>query len=744
MKFLRLVPVCLLLLPAAAAAQGSIGPLQRSFSNGFVISSARAGSLAFFTTLFPSSNPGQFGSDFLRTDGTPGGTFSIDPRGSAGPQGRPQIRFADSLGGLLFFTGAKSSTPEDRGLWRSDGTVAGTFPVTQGLSLALDSGGTEPPVTRPIPERGLMFFSASPRPGTPDFELWATDGTPEGTRLVKDVNPEGSSNPRRMTAFGGRLFFFADTPQGRELWRSDGTPNGTERVHDFPAGSEILSVVQAGGALFVLQNTASGLEVWRSDGTGAGTEPVLNLPRRPYNHQATGRHLFLVVQDELLNKEMWAVGGTGGAVRIPQVETAQEIQLFAAGDHLAFSLEDDHGREPWWSDGTPEGTRRAADICPGPCGSSPAFVATYGQRAVLLANDGVSGVEPWLTDGTAAGTWRLGDLCPGECGGGAEVQEVNGWLVLRSDRVIRVSDGTPDGAWIVGNTELPAERFPFSLPNHALFLTSFQFPQVPLQAFLWSLPVTAPAPPPGPWLETAQLPGFRFKVQIDGRIVGRQEPACLARTLCVSGALPGRSEVFLRVAGPKPNGRLWPSLIKLTPSAADVWIVQTATGLLRHYRLEGSGPGSSALPGLLDREGFLPAPSGTEQLLVEGVESAKAVDSDPQPPDRWIESAEVPGFRIQARLTSAGQSRILRKELCIAETFCLSGALPGVTELLVRVPGPRPNGYYWPTLARFTPAALEVWVQQRTTGQVRYYRLDPQPVGSDRLDGYVDKQGFKR
>ena len=97
-----------------------------------------------------------------------------------------------------------------------------------------------------------MFFSASPRSGSPDFELWATDGTPEGTRLVKDVNPEGSSNPRRMTAFGGRLFFFADTPQGRELWRSDGTPEGTERVHDFPTGPEILDLIPAGGALFVL------------------------------------------------------------------------------------------------------------------------------------------------------------------------------------------------------------------------------------------------------------------------------------------------------------------------------------------------------------------------------------------------------------------------------------------------------------------------------------------------------------
>lgn len=47
-------------------------------------------------------------------------------------------------------------------------------------------------------------------------------------------------------------------------------------------------------------------------------------------------------------------------------------------------------------------------------------------------------------------------------------------------------------------------------------------------------------------------------------------------------------------------------------------------------------------------------------------------------------------------------------------------------------------------LARFTPAALEVWVQQTKTKKVRYYKLNAPPVGSSQLDGYVDRQGFKR
>ena len=199
-------------------------------------------------------------------------------------------------------------------------------------------------------------------------------------------------------------------------------------------------------------------------------------------------------------------------------------------------------------------------------------------------------------------------------------------------------------------------------------------------------------------------------------------------TLCVSGALPGRAEVFVR----------WPSLVKLTTSAVEVWAIQTATGQLRYYRLEGTGPTGTTLAGTLDREGFGPAPGAPAPAVAE----ARAA-KPPQPPGRWIDSNTVPGFRVQARLTAGGQSRMLRKVACVAETFCLGGA-PGQTDLLLRVTGPRPNGYFWPLLARVAPATMEVWIEQRKTGKVRYYRLAAPPAGSSALDGLVDRLGFKK
>jgi hypothetical protein len=119
-----------------------------------------------------------------------------------------------------------------------------------------------------------------------------------------------------------------------------------------------------------------------------------------------------------------------------------------------------------------------------------------------------------------------------------------------------------------------------------------------------------PEPPAGDWLESAALAGFRVKVRITApsgeQPAVRREAACIPETLCVSGALPGRSEVFVRIVGPKPNGYLWPTLVKFSTSTVEVWIEQLASGVLRYYRLEGASPGVDTLPGLFDRTGFLP------------------------------------------------------------------------------------------------------------------------------------------
>jgi len=119
----------------------------------------------------------------------------------------------------------------------------------------------------------------------------------------------------------------------------------------------------------------------------------------------------------------------------------------------------------------------------------------------------------------------------------------------------------------------------------------------------------APDPPAGPWLETTEIPGFRFKARVvggNGEVAVRQESECIPETLCISAAIPGRSELFLRMVGPKPNGFLWPNIVKFSTSQIEIWAEQLSSGVVNYYRLDGASPGSDALTGLFDRTGFTP------------------------------------------------------------------------------------------------------------------------------------------
>ena len=118
-----------------------------------------------------------------------------------------------------------------------------------------------------------------------------------------------------------------------------------------------------------------------------------------------------------------------------------------------------------------------------------------------------------------------------------------------------------------------------------------------------------PPPPPDGFFVDPAYPDFSFRVRIGPQgavIAGRREPGCQSETVCVSGALPGRVEVYLRIIGPRPNGFLWPTIIRFTPARVVVDIHRLSTGQEQTYVLGAVPPGSSDLPGRLDRTGFLP------------------------------------------------------------------------------------------------------------------------------------------
>jgi hypothetical protein len=116
----------------------------------------------------------------------------------------------------------------------------------------------------------------------------------------------------------------------------------------------------------------------------------------------------------------------------------------------------------------------------------------------------------------------------------------------------------------------------------------------------------APPPPSGAWLTTSQLTSFQFKVRINGAALGTQVGDCVPETLCVAGAIPTRSELFLRIIGPRPNGFLWAQVIRFTTSRLEVWVQRTSGGPIRYYDLPAVSQDSAILSGLVDKEAFTP------------------------------------------------------------------------------------------------------------------------------------------
>ncbi len=388
-------------------------------------------------TQVPGNPP--FHDSLWRTDGTTAGTVRL---ASAALFENPK-----PLGSQLLFTGGEPVLPfpsADLELWRTDGTARGTRLLDNIDPYDYDSqfhhicvGASSAPGPGVLLGNRLVFAADD---GVHGRELWSTDGTTKGTRLVADINPlrspepppscpDGipdprtdsgvSSNPDGFAKLGaGNVALFAadDGTTGRELWSTDGTAKGTRRVADLfpgPTGSSPHDLTRLGNLIYFFASpTGVGDALYRTDGTTAGTVLVSNLqangtPTWAKNLTVSGGKLFFAAYNELSGAELWTSLGTASSTRLvadlnpgpasssPQFLTdVSGILLFAADDGV-------HGLELWRTDGTGTGTRLLGDINPGPASSSPGPFTIAGDRVYFGADDGVHGREPWaipLTD----------------------------------------------------------------------------------------------------------------------------------------------------------------------------------------------------------------------------------------------------------------------------------------------------------------------------------------------------------
>jgi ELWxxDGT repeat protein len=361
-----------------------------------------------------------FGSDVWVTDGTVAGT----------------VRLTDNLLGVPLFEDT-AWVPEQRALyffatdrahgtelWRTDGTRAGTYLVAD-----LVRGPQSPYVSRLKAFRGQVWFDAW-NASIGGF-LWRSDGTERGT--VPVLESSRSDRPLRFHGVVGKRLLVSGAMDGKgaQLWATDGTPEGTRSLLRVKGFFPFDSVVQNGRLFFEAVNPGHGQELWVSDGTVRGTRVISDIPGKEAfdnNHNGyrlplprtslPGRFLFRAWDPEH-GVEVWATDGTPEGTRLVRdvcpgpCHGAQGDPLISQGLFYFAGNDGVHGEEMWVSDGGSTGsagTRMVRDVCPGSCGSVNMQPSRFGGRLVFAGYDLVNGEELWATDGTEAGTVRLTDF----------------------------------------------------------------------------------------------------------------------------------------------------------------------------------------------------------------------------------------------------------------------------------------------------------------------------------------------
>lgn len=351
--------------------------------------------------------------------------------------------------GELFFI--KIDETNNKELWKSDGTAAGTIRI----KTLFNKVSTSVPIV--IAKQHLFFADNHENGGT----LWQSDGTVEGTTILVASRTYGLAN------INGILFFGVPSANNHsiELWKSDGTAEGTILVKEIGCGgtefcaSTIFDIVDVNGTAFfrvrivtftVGHTQPYFYELWKSDGTTQGTIFLKKLgatcwcggyrpPDTLIELTSANNTLFFLARENGDINTLWRSDGTSEgttSLTSPSATIAEApAELTNVNGILFFSMNDNvNGTELWKSDGTIIGTNLVKDILPGSLGAMPTELTVVDNRLFFSANDGSHGRELWHSDGTESGTELVKDILPGaDDASPQQLSNVNGTLVFSAN-----------------------------------------------------------------------------------------------------------------------------------------------------------------------------------------------------------------------------------------------------------------------------------------------------------------------
>jgi ELWxxDGT repeat protein len=422
---------------------------------------------------------GLHGYELWSSDGTDAGTAMVAdlvPGPNSAFQKSSSPLFT-SWNGSLFFVADDGVTSSS--LWKTDGTSAGTELV---YSVPVQRTSTE----RLVPFGDNLFFISS--------GIWRTNGTEEGTTVA--VPAASLVSMSHLTAVGSRLFFVGTSVvEGVEPWVSDGTPEATRILKDIypnatsqngvPFGSYPHELVGLGDTLYFATSYGQPSGLWKSDGTEMGTVLICEGSCNnvtTYNGALYFNACQAPIENVLFRSDGTAAGtGVFGEFAIDERAHVNSIESFGTGA-LFTATDDVAGAELWFTNGTAADTARVADVAPGISGSFPWNIASLGASAVFRVTDLWSN-DLAVTNGNASGT-HVFHTFP-SLAYSRDLTVLNGKAYLRAataegDIALWETDGTSAGTTVVVSlgTYMGVNQGPNSIRavNGMLFFTHWKDP----------------------------------------------------------------------------------------------------------------------------------------------------------------------------------------------------------------------------------------------------------------------------
>jgi ELWxxDGT repeat protein len=407
------------------------------------------------------ADDGVNGSEIWSTDGTAHGSFLLKNviKGTDSAFGPFKSGIAKSEGKLHFL--AATGTDFNQNLYISDGTAASTmikFKFGPGFANLL--GQTNP---------DLIYFS--------DRKFYKTNGSISDVSLVKDLSSDnfgwGITEGIYYT-LGNKLIFpwstyAGNNTTGYEYWITDGTDNGTHILKDINPGQGDavtgVGLVLNSKFIFDAYSPASGFELWSSDGTEAGTTLLKDINSGLSDSQPSSFALF---KNKIIfssfnfayGREAWITDGTSeGTVLLADIVKgvggSQAKNFTPIGDVVLFTgYTAEKGWCLWITDGTTAGTKFLKDIDPGKNKyNEPLNFKSINGKAYFAADDGEHGLELWISDGTEPGTHII-DIVPGAQGSIPSLfTGINGVTYFKADAALWRTNGSITGTLKVSDLE---------------------------------------------------------------------------------------------------------------------------------------------------------------------------------------------------------------------------------------------------------------------------------------------------